>query len=129
MAFGYASWTAETAPCIICGRPCKDPKYMIHEHEGGGTAVAEEEAAKLDGAGDMGLQPIGADCLDEHPELRPYVQVQGTASKPRKAAKKVVSVDWTIYADLYRQVFGEGATDQEIKKDIKNRQELLGYTK
>ena len=108
--------------CVICGRPCPEPKYMINEHKGGGTAVTEQEAATLDGAGDMGMQPIGADCLKKHPELRPYVQGQA----PLSTKKTIKTSDWkSLYFDLFRAVNGEGASDQEVMLDAYRRFELL----
>lgn len=72
----------DRTPCIICGRPVTRPRYWLHEHEGGGTIVTQEEAATLDArdraqgvSSDMGCWPIGSDCLRQHPELRPYVQM------------------------------------------------------
>lgn len=62
-------------PCYICAKPIANERirHMIHVHCGGGMAVTEEEAAKLDPAGDLGGQPIGPECLKKHPELKPYV--------------------------------------------------------
>lgn len=66
--------------CIICGKPCKNPKYLVWEHLGGGTVVTMEEGKRLNAAGkegaDLGGQPIGSDCLRKHPELRPYVNLE-----------------------------------------------------
>ena len=113
----------ETYPCAICGKPCPDPKYMLHEHDGGGIAVTEEEAAKLDESGDLGMQPIGVSCFKKHPELKPYVV--SVAPKKVKAPKKP-SVNWKdLYFDLYRQAMGEGAPDEEILEDAKKRRKLL----
>lgn len=62
-------------PCCVCGKPVKRPfKLAVHEHNGGGYIVTEEEAAALARNADLGLQPIGSDCLRKHPELKPYVQ-------------------------------------------------------
>lgn len=108
--------------CVICGRPCPEPKYMLHEHNGGGDAVTEQEAAILDEAGDMGMQPIGADCLNKHPELKPYVQEQ----KPITTKKTIKTNDWKkLYFDLYRAAHGEGASDQEVMIDAYRRFDLL----
>jgi hypothetical protein len=60
-------------PCIICGRGVKDPwKNTVHVYWGF-TAVTEEEAKELPSNGDLGLWPIGSDCLKKHPEILPYV--------------------------------------------------------
>jgi len=64
----------EEVPCIICGRPVRNWKLSIHVHNGGADAVTEAEAATLDEAADLGCWPIGANCLRQHPELKPYVQ-------------------------------------------------------
>ena len=107
---------ADVYRCVICGRTCPEPKYMLHEHEGGGTAVTEQESARLDEAGDMGMQPIGADCLKKHPELKPYVQEQAT----------IKTSDWKrLYFDLFRQINGEKTPDQEVMQDACRRFEIL----
>lgn len=65
-----------TYPCIICGKPCPNPKYMVWEHCGGGVLVTEEEGNRLNeegrGGEDLGGQPIGVDCLRKNPDLKPY---------------------------------------------------------
>jgi len=66
--------TGSTAPCIVCGKPTPNPKFMLHVHEGGITAVTEEESKQLGGSGDLGLQPLGGECRRKHPALAPYVQ-------------------------------------------------------
>lgn len=60
--------------CVICGRgiTSANPR-MVHVHCGGWTLVTEDEATHLDPAADMGLFPIGPECLRRHPEIRPYV--------------------------------------------------------
>lgn len=64
-------------PCVICGKPCPTPKFMLWCHMGGSHAVTQEEGEKLNaeghGGADLGAQPIGVDCLRKHPELKPYV--------------------------------------------------------
>jgi hypothetical protein len=69
--------TDDAAPCVICGKLVKAPKFMLHVHQGGSHAVTAEEAADLNANGgepsDCGGHPIGADCLRRHPELKPYV--------------------------------------------------------
>jgi hypothetical protein len=59
-------------PCIVCGKPAPTTPFSIHVHCGGGTAVTEEEAAKLDEGADLGMYPIGRNCLKKHPELKEY---------------------------------------------------------
>lgn len=65
-----------TYPCVVCGKPCPNPKFMLWVHCGGDTAVTIEEGERLNAAGeegsDLGSQPIGVDCLRKHPELKPY---------------------------------------------------------
>ena len=62
-------------PCVICGKAVTtaNPAH-IHLHNGGASIVTEAEAATMDPAADLGLYPIGADCLRRYPELRPYAQ-------------------------------------------------------
>jgi hypothetical protein len=63
--------------CILCNRPCLEPKYFVWEHYGGGTVVTREEGERLNsqgrGGGDLGAQPIGADCLRKNPQLKRFV--------------------------------------------------------
>lgn len=65
-----------TYPCVICGRPCPKPKFMVWLHMGGTHLVTVEEGEKLRASGkdegDVGGHPIGSDCLKKHPELKPY---------------------------------------------------------
>jgi hypothetical protein len=63
-------------PCCVCGKGIQVGRTFLHLHYGGGTAILESEFAEAERAssGDLGLQPIGADCLARHPELQPYVQ-------------------------------------------------------
>jgi len=112
------------SPCIVCGRQCPNPRYMVHVHEGLLTIVTEEEATRLnedDPSGDMGMWPIGTDCLKKHPELRPYVQEQ-MVIKPSEWQK--------LYFDLYRQTCGnELADEQEVMADAYKRIEILRHSK
>lgn len=62
--------------CVVCGRPCLNSKYMVWVHNGGIDAVTakEGEALNEEGSdGDLGMHPVGSDCLKRHPELKPYV--------------------------------------------------------
>lgn len=65
-------------PCVICGKPCSNPKFYIWCHLGGNFAVTAEEGELLNAEGknnmDLGSHPIGTDCLRKHPELKPYSQ-------------------------------------------------------
>ena len=61
-------------PCIVCGLPCPNPMWMVRIWYGS-EAVMEEEAAVLEisaPGGDLGMQPLGTQCLKKHPELKPY---------------------------------------------------------
>lgn len=62
-------------PCVVCGKDVKVGKYWLIEVGGGGTAAlpGSPESLDEDDAGFMGEQPIGPDCLKNHPELKPYV--------------------------------------------------------
>lgn len=64
-------------PCVICGRAVKAPaKYWVHEVNGGGEACTpdEDEQHYQHDGGDLGAQPIGANCVKLHPELKPYIR-------------------------------------------------------
>lgn len=62
-------------PCVICGRPVKKPgKYFVHVMDGGGSICTPDEDAFVDEAGDLGMQPIGSDCVRRHPELKPFIR-------------------------------------------------------
>jgi len=69
-----------TYPCVVCGRPAPNPKYMVRviygthvgtQQEAESTHIFSEDGKELDG-GDLGLYPIGSDCLKKHPELKEY---------------------------------------------------------
>ena len=69
-------------PCVVCGKPVPNPRYMVHLHGGGGVLVTEEELPALLQSGeltenaDLYFYPIGQDCLRQHPELKPYARKQ-----------------------------------------------------
>jgi hypothetical protein len=70
--------TGSSYPCVVCGVHVRSPKWELHMISGGGVALhpADEALFAADEAasgGDMGFYPIGADCLRQHPELRPFV--------------------------------------------------------
>lgn len=118
-------------PCVICGRACKNPRYMVRVHDGYTKIVTEEEAERMNTvdydkyADDMGMHPIGPDCLRKHPEIRPYVH-DSQAKAPKKPATKAPSINWrALYFDLYRQVNGESTPDSEVQRDAKKRAEIL----
>ncbi|TAM62228.1 hypothetical protein EPN52_00905 [bacterium] len=60
-------------PCCLCGIGIHAPGAYLHLHDGGGFAVTESEAMILSAAGDLGLHPIGPECIRRRPELAPYV--------------------------------------------------------
>jgi hypothetical protein len=65
-------------PCIICGRGVREPwKYTVHMYWGTTLVTAEEIATlsndELPENADLGMWPIGADCLKKHPEIIPYL--------------------------------------------------------
>ena len=63
-------------PCVVCGKPILYVKarYLVQLSDGGNEIISEEEVTTLGQTGEMGLYPIGADCLRRHPEIKPYVQ-------------------------------------------------------
>ena len=61
-------------PCIVCGRKVRKPRHMVHVHDGGATIVTEAESLLMDSSADLGLYPIGSDCLRTNPEIKPYVK-------------------------------------------------------
>lgn len=63
-------------PCVVCGRICTNPRFMVHVHGGFSVLVREDEVSGLQEGADMGMYPIGSNCLRQHPELKPYVQKQ-----------------------------------------------------
>lgn len=67
--------TDDTQPCIICGKPVKNPRYMVHVHEGGASLVTETEAQAMDDNADLGLYPIGVKCLKNNPDLQQYLSI------------------------------------------------------
>ncbi len=62
-------------PCIVCGRPCNNPKWTLHIWYGD-EVVSESDATALMAAGkaggDMGMYPVGSSCLHDHPQLKLY---------------------------------------------------------
>lgn len=65
----------DTYPCACCGLPVPKPKFYVHMIHGGGVALhPDDEDIYIEDGGDMGLQPVGTDCLKRHPELKPFTQ-------------------------------------------------------
>lgn len=111
-------------PCVVCGRAVREPRNMVHVHHGFATIVTEEESQELNKTewenGDMYLFPIGPDCLKLHPEIKPYVQ-----EMPHVKASDYKA----LYADLYRQCFGENASDEDVMRDAQRRLEILKHNR
>lgn len=65
--------------CIVCGRPIKpeNHKKWLWVHMGGNHAVTSAEGERLNASGergaDLGMQPVGNECLKNYPELKPFV--------------------------------------------------------
>lgn len=116
--FDRSSKNGEFLPCVVCGRMCKNPRYLTHVHGGFSVLVTEDEAKTMNEGADMGMFPIGSDCLKKHPELRPYVQEQPYI-KPS---------EWqALYVDLYRQCFGENASDDDVMQDALRRLDIINH--
>lgn len=62
----------EHDPCIVCGKAMRRAVTFLHVVEGGSHIVKRGEPYTNEKA-DLGLHPIGADCLRRRPELREYV--------------------------------------------------------
>lgn len=74
------SYTADTFPCVICGKPIKDTKvkHRVYVDNGGQHLLSPEAAAAHpENYKELGMWPIGTDCLRQHPELAPYVVSSG----------------------------------------------------
>lgn len=74
----YDKWASKARgdynPCIICGRAAGKTAAFVRVHNGGSVVVTEQESATLNPMADMGMQPIGRNCLARHPEYLPYIQ-------------------------------------------------------
>ncbi len=64
----------EHLPCIVCNRTVKHPRHWLHVVDGGASAVHPSFEPYDGGTGDLYMYPVGADCLRQHPELKPYTQ-------------------------------------------------------
>ena len=69
----YREDLGEGYPCVVCGKHIPEPKYMVHLVEGGSHALHPDFEPYDRPEADLGWYPLGADCLRQHPELRPYV--------------------------------------------------------
>jgi len=69
----------DETPCAVCDKPINITKHklFVWVHEGGASIVTEAEGKKLNETGhrgsDLGLHPVGRDCIRRYPELEPYV--------------------------------------------------------
>jgi hypothetical protein len=61
-------------PCILCGRRCPKPRYKVYV-DSGFTHLLTMASFQQD-AGEMGLFPVGMNCLCKHPEIQPYIQIE-----------------------------------------------------
>lgn len=64
-----------STPCLVCGKPVKNPVYFLHVVDGGASIIKPDETWDNEAA-DLGLYPLGADCKKKHPELDEYVIVR-----------------------------------------------------
>lgn len=64
--------TGENYPCVICGREVKGSLRWLVRLDTSST-IHSVDAVNL-GADDMGCYPIGADCLRQHPEIKPLAK-------------------------------------------------------
>lgn len=67
----------DALPCVHCGLPIKLAAQTVFLHDVSGGAGLylhpdSETAYQPDGA-DMGNYPIGAGCLRQNPQLKPFV--------------------------------------------------------
>lgn len=68
--------------CVVCDKPIKTAghKFFLWVHNGGSQAVTKAEGERLNASGrqgaDLGLQPIGRDCLRKNPELKPFLMTE-----------------------------------------------------
>jgi len=67
------------APCAVCDKPIDVDKHklFVWVHDGGASVVTDDEGKELNASGrkgaDMGLQPVGRECVRKNPEIKPYV--------------------------------------------------------
>jgi hypothetical protein len=109
---------SDETPCIVCGKGCKNPQWMVHLSDGGMYIVTEQEAQEMNDNLEMGWWPVGTDCYRNNPEIRPYAVKQPT----------IKASDWKrLYFDLYRQANGEQASDDEVMQDAYRRFEILSH--
>lgn len=77
--------TGDEYPCVICGAGCGvEPMWFVHLVSGGVQLAAP--GVEEDPSDDMGLYPIGPECLRKHPALKPYAMrnpLRATANNGR----------------------------------------------
>jgi len=59
-------------PCVICGRPVTTATRWLVRLDTSNTIHSVDDCTL--GAKDMGCYPIGADCLRQHPEIKPLAR-------------------------------------------------------
>lgn len=70
-------------PCIVCGKPIKDPIMNVTgtilwlRAGSGSLSTAIDPNSPDQGGGEMGCWPIGSDCLRRNPQLKPYTFLNG----------------------------------------------------
>jgi hypothetical protein len=70
------SYKNDKLPCVICGRPVniKTVKSRVYMDNSGEDLLSIEEAAQHpEQYEELGMFPIGPDCVQQHPELQGYV--------------------------------------------------------
>lgn len=60
-------------PCVVCGRPIRKPVYFVECVEGSTDECCIPGKVDNSDPAYMGLHPLGAACLLNHPELEDYV--------------------------------------------------------
>lgn len=59
-------------PCVICGRELKNPRLYLHVVDGGSKIIDPDESWE-DESSDLGMLPVGPECVRNHPQIKPYV--------------------------------------------------------
>lgn len=70
------SYGIDCHPCVICGKAIKkgNVKYRVFMHNGGEHLLSIEEANQHpEQYEELGMPPIGAECIRAHPELKSFI--------------------------------------------------------
>lgn len=73
-------------PCFVCGRPVDTKKATmrwLHVINGGSHAAEPDD--KIDEGGDLGMHPVGADCLRRQPARVRAVATPITSHTPQRS--------------------------------------------